>query len=341
MSQAKTERLLELVGLLLKHRSPVGKEEIRKAIPDYTALKGPSFDRTFERDKSELRSLGIPVKAYSIEDRQEIATAAQAAKLKADEIGYLIDREEYYLQDIDFTSEEWAAISLVGSLSQPDPSGRDDDLKSLLQKIGCLRAAGRPGQSGAGISPARRAEASAEDKVLPGLQQAAREHVTVEFSYHTISRDSTEKRKADPYLLLYNTGVWYLVAHCHKRQGVRTFKVSRISDLKLLMKTPRFSLPPGFEKERYSGRKAWELGGDRPLDVLLKADPRQAWLVRRDLGPNAVWEQKTGRARLPVNNPEPFIRWAAANCDRVLILEPKELADGVEQRVKEMLNKYN
>ncbi len=329
------------MGLLLKHRSPVGKEDIRKAIPDYSELKGSSFDRTFERDKSELRSLGIPVKAYSIEDRQEIVSPAQAAKLKAEEIGYLIDKDEYYLQDLDFTPEEWAALSLVGGMShRHDPSDQDEDLKSLLQKIGCLRSAGASDEAGAGISPARRAEADAEDKALPGLQQAARERITAEFSYHTISRDATEKRKADPYLLLYNAGVWYLVAHCHKREEVRTFKVSRITNLKLLLKSPRFVIPDSFRKESYAGRKAWELGGDKPSQVLLKADPKQAWLARRDLGPNANWDQKTGQARVPVSNAEPFIRWAAANCDRVKILEPKELADRVEQRVKDMLKKY-
>ena len=62
MSSAKTERLLNLVICLLSTRRPLTKSQIRQAVPQYAATSGTeAFERMFERDKDELRELGIPL----------------------------------------------------------------------------------------------------------------------------------------------------------------------------------------------------------------------------------------------------------------------------------------
>ena len=61
-AQVKTERLLNLVIALLSTRMPLSKARIRAAVPQYHGTASDeAFDRMFERDKDELRELGIPL----------------------------------------------------------------------------------------------------------------------------------------------------------------------------------------------------------------------------------------------------------------------------------------
>ena len=61
MSAKKTERLLNLVICLLATRRFLSVQEIRTAVPGYAQDTEESFRRMFERDKEELRELGIPL----------------------------------------------------------------------------------------------------------------------------------------------------------------------------------------------------------------------------------------------------------------------------------------
>jgi proteasome accessory factor B len=334
MAQSKTTRLLDLIALLLARTVPVTKEEIRNGIPGYDGLSDESFDRVFERDKSELRGLGVPLKAYAIADRAEVTDPRAAARLGKD-CGYLVDKSEFFLPRLDFSAEEWAAISLAGPAAA---RSRDKDqsaaLHSLLRKVMCQRPDGAAARPEVGLAPGQRADAAAEPANLAKLQEAVRESIRCEFTYFTIKRDATAKRQADPYVLVYNGGTWYLIAHCHLRGEDRMFKVSRISGLKLLRTAPRFTVPRGFDKRQFLGRKAWQFAAGPEQEVVLKVASEQRWLVRHDLQDSAVWDDKKGIARISVKNPDPFVRWACANWDRARITAPRDLAQLVEQRVE-------
>ena len=82
---AKTERLLNLVIALLSTRQPLSRARIRQAVPDYAAGSDEAFERMFERDKDELRALGIPLRTEPIDPFFD------------DEPGYRIDQREYAL----------------------------------------------------------------------------------------------------------------------------------------------------------------------------------------------------------------------------------------------------
>src|SRR5689334_25021005 len=95
MSTAKTERLLNLVICLLSTRRPLTKAQIRQAVPQYAEnTSTEAFERMFERDKDELRDLGIPL-ATSFED-----------PLFEDEVGYRVDRDAYALPEVSFEPDE-------------------------------------------------------------------------------------------------------------------------------------------------------------------------------------------------------------------------------------------
>ena len=117
-AQVKTERLLNLVIALLSTRMPLSKARIRAAVPQYHGTASDeAFDRMFERDKDELREMGIPL----------VTTVIDA--LFDDEVGYRIDKREYALPEISFEPDEVAALALAArtwsraSLAGPAASG--------------------------------------------------------------------------------------------------------------------------------------------------------------------------------------------------------------------------
>ena len=81
MAAPRTERLLNLVICLLASRRYVTKEQIRVAVPQYTdCASDEAFERMFERDKDDLREMGIPLETGSNEilfDDEAAATASR------------------------------------------------------------------------------------------------------------------------------------------------------------------------------------------------------------------------------------------------------------------------
>ena len=99
MSRRKTERLLSLVVCLLSARRYLTATQIREAVPGYPD-SFEAFKRMFERDKDELRELGIPLE-----------TGTNAAG--DEEAGYRISRQAYELPDIRLEPDEVAVLGLA------------------------------------------------------------------------------------------------------------------------------------------------------------------------------------------------------------------------------------
>jgi proteasome accessory factor B len=206
---AKTERLLNLVIALLATRMPLSKARIRAAVPQYQGTASDeAFDRMFERDKDELRELGIPLVTAVIDPVFD------------DELGYRIDKREYALPEIAFEPDEVAALSLAArtwtraSLAGPAASG--------LRK---LRAAGvtLDEQSLVGIEPVVR---TTEEAFEP-LRRAVRDRRAVTFGYRKPEQES-ETRHVQPWGLAQWHGRWYLTGHDLDRGAARVFRIGRI-----------------------------------------------------------------------------------------------------------------
>ncbi len=67
MATRKTERILNLTICLLVSGRYLPKSRIREAVEGYHDLSDAAFERTFERDKDELRSLGVPIEVGSFD----------------------------------------------------------------------------------------------------------------------------------------------------------------------------------------------------------------------------------------------------------------------------------
>ena len=168
MAARRAERLVNLVICLLSTRQFLSAERIRDAVPGYEAADGSAstdeaFKRMFERDKAELRDLGIPLETghNSYLDNED---------------GYRITRRDYELPPIEFDPAEAAAVGLAARLWQSATLG--EPARAALIK---LRAAGTDVH--AGDTPGAVPYLDASDPSLPALLEAARLSRAVRFDY--------------------------------------------------------------------------------------------------------------------------------------------------------------
>ena len=107
MSARKSERLLNLLIALLVSRGWVDKHRLREVIPDYReAATEDAFEKMFERDKEDLRALGVPIETGGFDP------------LFGDEAGYRIPRQAFELPQIDLEADEAAVVGLAARVWQ-------------------------------------------------------------------------------------------------------------------------------------------------------------------------------------------------------------------------------
>ncbi len=207
MAAKKTERLLNLVICLLATRRYLTVQQIREAVPGYDADNEEAFRRMFERDKEELRDLGIPLETGS-------------NSVWDDEVGYRIAQRDYQLPEITLEPDEAAALGLAARLWQSAPLAGVTG--SALLK---LRAAGiETPESATGLEP----RIGATEPTFEGCLNAAVAGRRLRFSYRTAGRPAAEDRHVEPWGVVSWRGRWYLVAFDLLREAPRVFRLSRI-----------------------------------------------------------------------------------------------------------------
>ena len=100
----KSERLLNLLIMLLVQRRYVGKDRIREIL--YPDSSRDAFEKMFERDKEELRSLGVPIEVGQMDAYFD------------DEPGYRVQPDQFALPDISLTADEAAVVGLATKVWQ-------------------------------------------------------------------------------------------------------------------------------------------------------------------------------------------------------------------------------
>ena len=297
MSGQKLERLLNLTALLLDARRPITAERIQQQL-DYPEDR-TAFRRAFERDKDELRTMGIPLRVEKV----------PGALPEVD--GYRIPREEYALRDPGLTTEELGALHLAASAVQVEglPS-----TEGLLKLGGLVTEGAR--DLGVQVAPLP------ADPNLARLFGAVSSRTPVRLRYHS------QDRTIDPYRLEFQRGRWYLTGYDHLREEERNYRLERIEGDIELTDEPTFEPPATTVPGRARG--AWELGGEEPLRARVRIDgPQVGWAVQH-LGPDHVVEESADGSvvvELPVTNRAAFRSFVLSFLDHVEVLEPLELRD--------------
>lgn len=206
---------MNLVIALLSTRQFLTAERIRESVAGYEdSASDEAFSRMFERDKNELRDLGIPL---------EVGPAGQFSTIE----GYRINRDAYELPDIDLTSEEAAAVAVAVQMwGSPELATAADG--ALLK----LRAAGIHVETDTVMAsvPAVPAHTRGSEPVLGKLLTAIDEGRAVRFEHRGAVTAPYLMREVEPWGVVTYRGRWYLVGHDRAKNATRTFRLSRIGD---------------------------------------------------------------------------------------------------------------
>jgi predicted DNA-binding transcriptional regulator YafY len=316
VSVRKAERLLNLVALLLETRRPVTAQQIRETVPGYGQEEWDSFKRMFERDKDELREMGIPVELAPT-DAWEV------------EEGYRIPKDRYYLPELALAEDEMAALVLAAGLVRlEDPQAARSALLKLSPDAPAPDA-GVPWLS-ANLGLA-----------VPGLARAfaaVAERKRITFRYR--SRSGVQVRTLDPYGLVHRKGAWYVTGLDHATGQQRSFRIDRVEG-ELHQNDPghpgpQFEVPPGFRPQEALEVPPF-LQGDAVEVAHLRFAPSTAWWVGRE----APWLELVARddgsaeATLAVSDVGGFVGWVLWYGEGVEVLGPPALRVAILRRLEE------
>lgn len=313
---AKTERLLNLVLCLLYTRRPLPKSKIRAIVPQYgTAASDEAFDRMFERDKDELRELGIPLVTEDI------------GGVWDDELGYRIDQRDYALPDIEFEADELAVLGLASrtwahaSLAGP--------AASALRKLKAIDIE-RDGESLVGIEP----RLGTREAAFEPVKNAVVAQQTISFGYRTGGQGEMLTRRVQPWGLASWHGRWYLTGHDLDRDAPRVFRLSRIQGaVKPVGKAGGYSVPSD-----HSARDMIRttVGDQQPRTAVVRARDGRGQALRRrgQVRTSEPAEPGWTVLEVPFTDADTFADEVTGYGPDVVVQEPPEVRDLVVARLR-------
>lgn len=316
MSTNRVHRLLRLLALLQSGRSYTADELAREL---------SASRRTFFRDLKLLDAAGVP---FSYDAKQR---------------AYTIDHS-FFLPSLDLTLDEALAILLVTrrfisrhSVPTFEPAARaamkvEGSLPTIVQDY-CGRML-----EGVSVKFPPMVDSSRVEKIFSALQQAHSERRKVRIRYDSYYERATIGSVVRPYRLHFVNRAWYLIAHSESHDAVRTFKLDRITSVKLLRET--YEPDPNFSIDDYFGL-AWCMIPEGTVHhVRLRFLPKVAGNVEE-----VSWH-KTQRFsvesdgsctfEVDVDGLAEITWWILGYGDQVIVEEPAELRERIRKIAENM-----
>ena len=297
------ERMLNLLALLSVRSQPVTLKQIRQELggqysDDYNAARAQ-----FERDKSDLRDLGIPIETVVLGGDQ------------AGETAYKVSRNNYELSDANFTAQEVEALQIAAATVRLAAS----ESEVALWKLGAEIV--KPS-----IGP--RVTIGFTDPHLDVILDAIAKRASLSFEY------KGDSRVVDAYGMLARKGFWYVVGFDHLRKAQRVFRVDRIEGGVKVGKPKSYKMPKGLNiaKAVPTDRQMMAAGDYEHPTARVRVDAALVRSVSREFGREAiVSENADGSAvfEVPCSNTYAFRLWLFAMVDKAEVLEPQDVRDNV------------
>ena len=313
---APDQRMLQLLLLLLNAGRPVSRAEIFAAIPGYRTAKPAAGERKFERDKKDLRDIGVALE-----------------ETEPDSNVYRIDPRGFALPPVKLDEEERAALMLAAEVARGAQGLPYRELiDEALRKLSFSRPLGagdRP--AGLAVAEPARKRARGQRRLVEDLTRAAEARKRVRLTYVSDGGELTA-RSIDPYAVVHRAAEWLVVGYCHLRKAQRTFRVDRIRSMGAVTRpgTPDFDPPGDFSLARYLRRSPWvfQAGVSGVVDVVLDIGPDRAWMADEDFGEPASREPLADgcvRVRFRSGNPEYVVTRVLDGAGHLRLVAPDEL----------------
>ncbi len=341
---------MDLVAVLLSRHYGVTFEELRTEVPGYFDGAPESVRRSFERDKDELRALGV-----AIETVGSLGDADTRYRLRPGDfyLPYLmlagergltapkrLDAEGYRaLAEREFSRDELGLLADAARRAAEcgDPilaSDTQHALAKLFLDVGTDALQATPGVA---VTAPR---AAADPVHLRLLGDALARRKQVNFTYHGIERDEAERRTVLPYGLAYTGGHWYLHAHDPARGAIRRFRLNRIRELAINTQAPRtkdYEIPPDFSLATAAEPvPAWALGDDPSVQVTLHFTSDNG-ITRTARALGDADPQSPAAVQFDVRRREVFLRWVLGMAGDAVPVAPPDVMREWETLVQRTL----
>lgn len=325
----KTERLLNLISLMLRSRTPVPFSDIAGSVVGYNdGARLDSIEKRFDRDKAELRNMGIPI--------DYVDTGLTETS------GYVIPRDKFFLQPLQIDRADAVLLAIAGraggvsassplmrsafesairklSVDMPDVDHSLTETPSVLQVSSGHEKAGR---------------------VLRALCASVYSRRSVRFQYEGRTDEEPRRRNMDPYGMGISRGEWYAVGRCHSRDAIRMFKLARIvgdvSPIGPSDSSDEFKIPSGFRISDHLHREPWQFGEGKDEIVRIKMPREVALQLSHQTGLHFDVIKTDGDSAIlefPAKSPARMINWIISLGPTARLLEPKSLVDDLKKRL--------
>ena len=306
MSDQKTERLINLTLALLASKRFLTKGEIFSTVAGYSG-NTETMERMFERDKDELRNLGIKIEVKGIDPLFE------------DDQGYLIQEDTFQINSNAFTQEELLYLTMAANLWHG--SALHDQSKAALLKIQSISG---PIEVNEVNSPVIRD--SEDSSSLLVIFEAINNLAQLDFEY------KGSVRRVNPYGLYNRDGFWYLVGQ--ENDVIKTFKLVRISkSVNIVGKTNDFLKPKDFDLKEF-------LAGSAPTTqshVVILVRKNQALALRKKYEVEEIdseWDRMAFEYLIAEELIESLL-WFGSD---VIVLSPESIREKLIANCEELVN---
>ena len=298
------ERLTNLLALLLETKQPLTLQQIGAELAGHYPPGEAAMRGAFERDKTVLRNVGVPI------DQRVLGGDA------AGQTAYWIDRRRYELADLHLADDERQALQLAVAAVRSDEAWGQEGLWKL---------------GGGSERPSRAVAATVPTfESLPALREAVATRSTVSFDYRETPR------VLEPYGLLLRDGYWYVIGVDRARAEVRTFRVDRIDGDVTVGAPDAFVKPVDFDIRSVFPTDPKLLGEpeNQVRAAVVRIAPSHAPIVASEVGDGAIVRRADDGSidvEVPCVNRDAFRSWVLGMADHAVVIGPAEVrADLVE-----------
>ena len=306
----KSERLVNLVIALLATKRYLTKSEIFRTIEGYEG-SSESMERMFERDKDELRALGIEIEVSALDP------------LFDDEIGYRIRFENYVMDHSGFTTSEIAYMSLAAQV------WKEEALSEIAQHA-MRKLSGLASPIDISEIPAIAPVLINAPKFLNEIIDCISKRRTIEFVYLD-SEMKTQSRQVNVYSYFSFKGSWYFSGLDVRKTEIRTFKCDRIvGDVSVSKGSKMYEIPKEYIPSTESQENAYELTAQ-----LLVRKGRGSQL--RNRASKIVTAEDFDAVDVPYSSENELLSLVLWHLDDVQVLAPSVLRDSVIKSLKNVV----
>jgi proteasome accessory factor B len=287
---------------------------LRQVIPDYKgASTDEAFEKMFERDKEDLRALGIPIEVGGYDP------------LFDDEQGYRVARSAFELPEIDLEADEAAVIGLAARVWQQ--AGLAAATSDALMK---LRAAGvEVDREALNVAQPRLAQ---DEPSFERFWEAVSTRRPVSFDYRRSSAAQPTTRQLQPWGIVSYRARWYVVGFDLDRDDHRLFRLSRVvGEVTFTGPEGSFTVPEGTDIRALTGRLAPDTG-ERTAVVLARQG--RALALRNRAAATESAGDGWDRLEVTFGRTDALVDELMTYGDDVVAVEPEELRSFVVERLR-------